>query len=58
MEFFILLWASQRLRRKGLSEPTWTLDKLVEYGRALELSETQARDIERAPNSSQVRSRL
>ena len=38
---------SKRVRGKGLSEPTWTLKQLLDYGRVQELSEGQARDIER-----------
>jgi len=38
---------SKRVRGKGLSEPTWTLKQLLDYGRVQELSEGQAKDIER-----------
>ena len=42
---------SQKLRRKGLSEPSWNMEKLLEVGKALELSEIQALDIERCTES-------
>ena len=38
---------SQRLRRKGLSEVTWDLPKLLEVGKVYELSDNTALDIER-----------
>ena len=38
---------SQRLRRKGLSEPNWTLGQLIDCGRLYEASDSKARDIEK-----------
>ena len=38
---------SQRLRRKGLSEVTWDLSKLIEVGKVYELSDNTTLDIER-----------
>ena len=32
---------SKRVRGKGLSEPTWTLKQLLDYGRVQEFSEGQ-----------------
>ena len=43
---------SQKLRRKGLSEPTWDLTRLIDCGRAIETSDMQAKDIERATAST------
>ena len=45
---------SQKLRRKGLSETTWTLDDLLKHGRAFELSELHARDMEKGGKSESV----
>ena len=39
---------SQKLRRKGLSETTWTLTNLLDNGRAFELSEKHAQDMEKS----------
>ena len=38
---------SKRVRGKGLSEPTWSLKQLLDYGRVQELSDGQAKDMER-----------
>ena len=38
---------SQKLRRKGLTEPSWNLQKLIEMGKVCELADTQASDIEK-----------
>ncbi len=42
---------SHKLRIKALSEPTWDLNKVLSVGRAMELSEEQAADIERAEHA-------
>ena len=42
----ILSCSSSRLRRRALREPTITLKGLLDLGRAMELSETQASGIE------------
>ena len=42
----ILSCSSSRLRRRALREPTITLKALLDLGRAMELSETQASGIE------------
>jgi len=38
---------SSRLRRKGLCETNWTLQRLLDYGRALEQSDSQASTMEK-----------
>lgn len=44
---------SSRLRRKALSDPDMTLTKLVDVAKVMELSEMQAKDIERVNHNSQ-----
>ena len=39
-------YLSQRLRRKGLSEVTWDLSKLIEIGKVYKLSDNTALDTE------------
>lgn len=43
---------SSRLRRKALGDPDMTLTKMLETARAMEVSETQASGIERAPSTN------
>ncbi|CAB4038760.1 Hypothetical predicted protein, partial [Paramuricea clavata] len=43
---------SQRLRRKALIDPTITLAKLLEMGKAAELADSQAANLERTENIS------
>ena len=43
---------SQRLRRKALIDPTITLSKLLEMGKAAELADSQAANLERTENVS------
>ncbi len=43
---------SQRLRRKALTDPTITLAKLIEMGKAMELADSQAANFERTENVS------
>ncbi|CAB3993644.1 Hypothetical predicted protein [Paramuricea clavata] len=43
---------SQRLRRKALIDPTITLAKLLEMGKAAELADSQAANLERTENVS------
>ena len=42
--------SSQRLQRKALRDATMTLETLLNEARALEISETQAKDIESSGN--------
>ena len=44
--------STQRLRRKALRDTTMTLETLLNEARALEISETQAKDIESSGNAS------
>lgn len=45
---------SQRLRRKALADPHMTLAKLLELGRAMELADTQAKNLEQQDDEKQV----
>ena len=47
-----ILSSSQRLRRKALRDTTMTLEILLNEARALEISETQAKDIESSGNAA------
>ena len=44
--------STQRLRRKALRDTTMTLETLLNEARALEISETQAKDIESSGNAA------
>ena len=48
----ILSCSSKRLRRKALRDTTITLETLLNEARALEISETQAKDIESSGNAA------
>ena len=48
----ILSCSSQRLRRKALRDTTMTHETLLNEARALEISETQAKDIESSGNAA------
>ena len=48
----ILSCSSKRLRRKALRDTTMTLETLLNEARALEISETQAKDIESSGNAA------
>ena len=48
----ILSRSSQRLRRKALRDTTMTLETFLSKARALEISETQAKDIESSENAA------
>ncbi|XP_067026640.1 uncharacterized protein [Acropora muricata] len=50
----ILSCSSQRLRHKALRDITLTLETLLNEARALEISETQAKDIESSGNANAV----
>ena len=39
---------SPKLRRKGLSETTWTVARLLKVGKAYEVSQVLAKEIEQA----------
>ena len=48
----ILSCSTQRLRRKALRDTTMTLETLLNEARTLEISETQAKDIESSGNAA------
>ena len=50
----ILSCSSQRLRRKALRDTTLTLETLLNEARALEISETQAKEIESSGNANAI----